>query len=302
MATVVLPETTRTLYPFKSHYLTLSDGKRMHYIDEGPEDGEVLVFIHGYPTWSFAYRAFVVYYASHGYRCIAMDHIGCGLSDKPTGRQYHTLRRHIHNTMECFETLELRDITLVMEDWGGPFGLGYAVRHVANVKRLVIMNSWAFQDTYPQRFSSLVRWMTKPGIGELLFGTFNLAFSLIMQRGTARRLSDAVLTAYRTPFRDTRNRAALYQFPRMINTSPHHASAPLMREIEQGLAQLASTPSLIVWGRLDPFFAPDVAQHWKALLVRAQGPVLLDTASHFVAEDDPEGVIQHLNALFDTEP
>ena len=144
--------------------------------------------------------------------------------------------------------------------------------------------------------------MTKPGIGELRFGTFNLAYSLIMQRGTARRLSDAVLTAYRTPFRDTRNRAALYQFPRMINTSPHHTSAPLMREIEQGLAQLASTPSLIVWGRLDPFFAPGVAQHWKALLVRAQGPVLLDTASHFVAEDDPEGVIQHLNALFDTEP
>jgi haloalkane dehalogenase len=302
MATVVLPETTRTLYPFKSHYLTLSDGKRMHYIDEGPEDGEVLVFTHGYPTWSFAYRAFIVYYAAHGYRCIAMDHIGCGLSDKPSNRGYHTLRRHIHNLMECIHTLELRDITLVMEDWGGPFGLGYAVRHVTNVRRLVIMNSWAFQDSYHQRLSSLVRWMTKPGIGELLFGTLNLAFPMVMQRGTARQLSEAVLTAYKAPFRDARNRAALYQFPRMINTSPSHPSAPLMREIEQGLAQLASIPALIVWGRTDPFFTPDVAQHWKSMLARAEGPVLLDAAGHFVTEDDPEGVIQHLDALLDAEP
>ncbi len=302
MATVVLPETTRTLYPFKSHYLTLSDGKRMHYIDEGPEDGEVLVFSHGYPTWSFAYRAFIVYYAAHGYRCIAMDHIGCGLSDKPSNRGYHTLRRHIHNLMECIHTLELRDITLVMEDWGGPFGLGYAVRHVTNVRRLVIMNSWAFQDSYHQRLSSLVRWMTKPGLGELLFGTLNLAFPLVMQRGTARQLSEAVLTAYKAPFRDARNRAALYQFPRMINTSPSHPSAPLMREIEQGLAQLASIPALIVWGRTDPFFTPDVAQHWKSMLARAQGPVLLDDAGHFVTEDNPEGAIQHLDALLDVAP
>ncbi len=302
MATVVLPETTRTLYPFKSHYLTLSDGKRMHYIDEGPEDGEVLVFSHGYPTWSFAYRAFIVYYAAHGYRCIAMDHIGCGLSDKPSNRGYHTLRRHIHNLMECIHTLELRDITLVMEDWGGPFGLGYAVRHVTNVRRLVIMNSWAFQDSYHQRLSSLVRWMTKPGIGELLFGTLNLAFPLVMQRGTARQLSEAVLTAYKAPFRDARNRAVLYQFPRMINTSPSHPSAPLMREIEQGLAQLASIPALIVWGRTDPFFTPDVAQHWKSMLARAQGPVLLDDAGHFVTEDNPEGAIQHLDALLDVAP
>lgn len=302
MATVVLPETTRTLYPFKSHYLTLSDGKRMHYIDEGPEDGEVLVFSHGYPTWSFAYRAFIVYYAAHGYRCIAMDHIGCGLSDKPSNRGYHTLRRHIHNLMECIHTLELRDITLVMEDWGGPFGLGYAVRHVTNVRRLVIMNSWAFQDSYHQRLSSLVRWMTKPGLGELLFGTLNLAFPLVMQRGTARQLSEAVLTAYKAPFRDARNRAALYQFPRMINTSPSHPSAPLMREIEQGLAQLASIPALIVWGRTDPFFTPDVAQHWKSMLARAKGPVLLDDAGHFVTEDNPEGAIQHLDALLDVAP
>lgn len=299
MATVVLPETTRTLYPFKSHYLTLSDGKRMHYIDEGPEDGEVLVFAHGYPTWSFSYRALIVYYTAHGYRCIAMDHIGCGLSDKPTARQYHTLRRHIHNVIECIDTLELRDVTLVMEDWGGPFGLGYAIRHVENVKRLVITNSWAFQDSYHQRLNSVVRWMTKPGIGELLFGTLNLAFPLVMQRGTARRLSAAVLTAYKAPFRDPRNRAALYQFPRMINTSPNHPSAPLMREIEQGLAQLASIPTLIVWGKVDPFFAPDVAHHWKSLLPRARGPILLDNAGHFVAEDDPEGMIQHLDALLD---
>ena len=110
MATVVLPEPSRALYPFRSQFVTLSDGRQMHYVDEGPPDGELLVFVHGYPTWSFTYRALLVYYAARGYRCVAMDHIGFGLSDKPTGGRYHTLRRHIHNLHELISTLQLKDL------------------------------------------------------------------------------------------------------------------------------------------------------------------------------------------------
>jgi pimeloyl-ACP methyl ester carboxylesterase len=299
MATVVLPETTRALYPFKSHFLTLSDGKRMHYVDEGPEDGEVLVFAHGYPLWSFVYRAFVVYYAAQGYRCIAMDHIGYGLSDKPTGRHYHTVRRHIHNVMECLTVLNVHAVTLVMEDWGCPLALGYAIRYPENVKRLVILNSWAFQDTFTNRLNRFIHWTTQPGIGDLLYGTLNLVFTWGVQHWTARRLSSAVLAAYKAPFRDPRNRTALIQFPRMINIAPTHPSASTMREIEQGLATLTHIPALILWGERDSLFPPEVAHHWKKLLPRSSGPVFMSTASHFPAEDDPDLVIEHLDAFLD---
>lgn len=297
MATAVLPETTRALYPFKLRFLPLSDGQQMHYVDEGPPDGEPLVFLHGYPMWSFAYRALIVYYAAMGYRCVAMDHIGYGLSDKPTSRSYHTLRRHIHNVMECLTTLDLRDVTLIMEDWGTAFGLGYAVRHPANVRRLVIMNSWVFQDTFEQRVPALVRLVTWPGVGELLLGALNLAFPLGLQRWTARQLSAAVMMAYRAPFREARQRTALVQFPRMISRSPHHPSASMMREIESGLSALHKTPALIVWGQSDPIFPPELAHHWKQALPRARGPHLIAGARHFLTEDDPDRLTLLLDAF-----
>ncbi|GAB4419263.1 MAG: alpha/beta fold hydrolase [Anaerolineae bacterium] len=295
MATVVLPETTRALYPFKSHFFTLSDGIRMHYIDEGPGDGPPLVFFHGYPMWSFAYRALVVCYAAQGYRCLAMDHVGYGLSDKPTSRRYHTLRRHIYNAVEFIQGLELRDVTLIMEDWGTVFALGYAIRHLENVRRLVIMNSWIFFNEADFPMHPIVRLVSKPGIGELLFGVLNLAFPLGLQRWTARQLSPAVMTAYRAPFRETRQRMALVQFPRMISTHANHPSAPLMREIEEGLSNLQKTPTLIVWGAEDPVFPPPLARHWKARLPQADGPRLISGACHYLSEDDPDALMQHLD-------
>jgi len=299
MAAVVLPEAIRALFPFKPHTFTLSDGRRMHYVDEGPQDGDVLVFVHGYPMWSFVYRALVVYYAALGYRCIAMDHIGFGLSDKPTQRHYHTPAQHIENLGAFLDALDLPSMTLVMEDWGGPFGLAYAMRAPHTVQRLIILNSWGFQATYDHRLHPMIRLVTRPGVGELLFGMFNLVFSLGVQRWTARQLSPAVLAAYRAPFRDTRHRAALVQFPRMISTSADHPSAAIMRALESGLVGLADIPSLIVWGEKDSLFPPDVARHWKTLLPRADGPCFIPEASHFPAEDNPESVTRCLDRFLE---
>ncbi|MBI5958013.1 MAG: alpha/beta fold hydrolase [Chloroflexi bacterium] len=295
MATVTLPETTRALYPFKSHFLTLSDGKRMHYVDEGPEDGEALVFVHGYPMWSFIYRALLVYYAAQGFRCVAMDHIGYGLSDKPSAGAYHTLRRHTHNLVECLAALDLRQITLVMEDWGGPFGVGYALRQTPNIRRLVLMNTWAFQDTYTHWLYPLIRFSTRRGLGDLLFRSPNLLFSLGVQQWSGRRLSAAVLTAYKGPFREARHRASLIQFPRMISTTPLHPSAPDMRTLEQGLASLKGIPALILWGEENQLFPPEIAHHWKKMLPRAKGPLFIPQARHFLTEDNPDTVIQQLD-------
>lgn len=295
MATAVLPEPSRALYPFRSRYLTLSDGKQMHYVDEGPPEGELLVFVHGYPTWSFTYRALLVYYAARGFRCVAMDHIGFGLSDKPTSGRYHTLRRHIHNLQELMMALDLPPSTLIMEDWGGPFALGYAIRQCETVRRLVVMNTWGFQDTYPPRLERLVRLVTLPGVGELLLRTFNLAPTFFLQRITMRRLSPAVLAGYRAPFRENRSRNALVQFPRMISTGPDHPSAPALREIERGLAELDHIPTLLLWGARNPIFGPDVARHWRRHVLSARGPHLIDGAGHLLAEDAPEELINHLD-------
>lgn len=301
VAEVVLPDTIRAHYPFKSHFVMLSDGKKMHYLDEGPPDGEVLLFAHGYPTWSFAYRAMAVYYAALGYRCIAVDHVGFGLSDKPTQSRYHTLRRHVFNLAELIDALELGAITLVMEDWGGPIGLGMALQRRDHLKRLVIANSWVFQDTYSNRMQGLIKWATLPGIGELLFRTLNLTFSDFgFQRWTYRELSSVVMMAYKAPFRDPRARTALVQFPRMISTSPTHPSAAMFREIEHGLADLRRVPTLLLWGQDDPLFPPDVADHWKHMLPRARGPVRIARASHIMAEDAPDAVVKHLDAFLDS--
>lgn len=301
MATPELPDTTRALYPFESHFFTLSDGTRLHYIDEGPKDSDdVLFFAHGYPLWSFEFRALVVYYAALGLRCVALDHAGYGLSDKPNIRRYHTLTRHTTNLTELITGLELHNLTLVMEDWGGPLGLGYALEHRENVRRLVLMNTWAFQDTYSHRLHPLINLVTQPGIGELLFGTFNLVFSLGVQRWTQRGLSWSVLDAYRAPFRDVRHRTALVQFPRMINTRPAHPSAAAMRAIESELHTLRRIPTLILWGDDDPLFPADIAEHWKTMLPRARGPFLLEDTAHFLTEDDADAVVRHLDNFLDS--
>ena len=302
MAAAVLPEGTRALYPFKSRFLALSDGHKMHYIDEGPPDGEVLVFLHGYPTWSFVFRAFVIYFAAQGYRCIALDHVGYGLSDKPSSHRYHTLRRHIYNVIELLGTLEVQDVTLIMEDWGGPFGLGYAIRTPETVRRLVIMNSWAFQDTINNRLEPLVRLVQTPVIGDVVFGTFNAAVGILLQRETSQRLTSSVLNGYRAPFKDRRSRTALVQFPRMINTSQQHRSAKLMREIEKSIGDLGPIPALILWCENDVIFGQEVAHHWKTLLPHARGPVFLPHANHLLAEDDPEAAIDHIVRFLEATP
>jgi haloalkane dehalogenase len=297
MATMVLPEVIRALYPFKSQYCMLSDGKRMHYIDEGPEDGEVLVFAHGYPMWSFEYRALIVYYAALGYRCVAVDHIGYGLSDKPTSRRYHTLRRHVYNLIECITALDLKNITLVMEDWGGPLALGYAIRYPQNIKRLVMMNTWGVTDSYLGRVHPLMRMVIQPGVGELLLGTLNLAIMVGIQSGSTQRLSPIILGAYKAPFRDRRSRAALIRFPRMLSLHPSHPSAPMVHEIQQELGALGHIPTLILRGSENTRFAPNMSE-WKHFIPRAKGPIVIENANHFLPEDAPETLIEHLDAFF----
>ena len=134
-------------YKFSPHFHSWQD-MRMHYLDEGPRDGPVMLLIHGMPTWSYLYRDFIVPLTEAGYRCIAPDHLGFGKSDKPTDINWYTIARHTEILTSLIMTLDLNNITLICQDWGGPTGLAQAAMMPERFERLVIMNTWLHHDGY----------------------------------------------------------------------------------------------------------------------------------------------------------
>jgi len=248
MATVVLPTSFAPCTRSSRLLSRLSDGRGCTTSRKAPKTARCWSFLHGYPTWSFIYRAPLVYYGAAGYRCIAVDLMGFGLSDKPANKRYHTLRQHIQNLFEFLTLLDLHNITLIMEDWGGRW-LSYAIQRPDNVKPPGDHQFVGVPGYLPQPVGLAGAMGDQAGHRGLLFGTFNIVFNVLIQRWTARLLSEAVLSAYKAPFRDARQRAALIQFPRMINITPEHPSAEVMRGIEQNLSALRAIPTLILWAK-----------------------------------------------------
>ena len=134
-------------FPYQPHYLDI-DGLRMHYIDEGPADGPVVLMMHGMPTWSYLYRNMIKLMVAKGYRCIAPDHIGFGRSDKVTDPAWYNIARHIANTKRLIESLDLRNIMVMVQDWGGPTGLAQVAAMPERFSRVVIMNTWLHHEGY----------------------------------------------------------------------------------------------------------------------------------------------------------
>ena len=178
------------LYPFTSHFLNL-DLHKLHYLDEG--QGDIMLMVHGNPTWSFYYRNLILGLKT-SYRCVVPDHMGMGKSDKPQKYSY-TLSKHIDNLESLVDKLELNDITLMLHDWGGAIGMGFAVRHPQKIKRIVLFNTAAFlSDKIPVR----LRLCRIPLLGALAIRRFN-AFALAavnMACKNKERMTDQVCEGY----------------------------------------------------------------------------------------------------------
>jgi len=279
-----LPEGIKALYPFESHFLDLG-GIRYHYLDEGR--GEPIVMIHGNPTWSFYYRHLI---SDLRQRCrvIAPDHVGCGLSDKPRHYDY-TLARHIANLEALIEHLELKKLTLVMHDWGGPIGMGYAVRHPENVRRFVILNTVAF---WSPRIPIFLRLCRLPVLGPLAIRGLNLFAILATVIGCRHRerMAKQVRAGYLFPYDSYANRIAHLRFVQDIPVNSKHPSYALLRSIEEGLAQLQGRPMMVIWGDRDPVFRPLFLQMWKDRFPGASVK-RIDDAGHYVVEDAHERII-----------
>ena len=281
-------------YPFESQLLDL-DGVALHYLDEGPRDGEPLLFVHGNPTWSFLWRNLVR--ALRGrYRCIAPDHIGCGLSDKPEAYPYR-LARHIENLEQLALHLDLERITLVVHDWGGPIGLGFAARHPERIARLVILNTAAFPGPAPLR----IRICRTPLLGALAVRGFNAFAGLATRMAVERPLTPLARRGYLAPYHDWASRIATLRFVEDIPLDPNHPSWRALQDVEAGLARLADKPACLIWGERDWCFTPAFREGFERRLPGARVH-RAQNAGHLVVEDARDDVLAWLEAFLAESP
>lgn len=286
----------RSLYPFESHFVDLG-AARMHYLDEG--SGPTLLMVHGNPTWSFYYRHLVTSFRSE-YRVIVPDHIGCGLSDKPIDYCY-TLSQRIDDLVQLIETLNLDQVTLVVHDWGGAIGLGAAERLPRRFGRFVLLNTGAFPPPYvPWRILAC----RFPGLGSLAirYGNLFARAALWMAVERPERLTADVRRGFLAPYDSPAHRVAIDEFVRDIPLTRRHPAYHELRVIEAGLPFLASRPIQLIWGMKDWCFTPVCLERFRRVFPEAEVQTLPD-AGHYVLEDAPEQVAEHMqNFLARTTP
>lgn len=268
----------RNEYPFATHHFQTAAG-RMHYVDEG--SGEVVLMLHGNPAWSFLYRKLIKRLSPH-YRCIAPDYLGFGLSDKPYDWSY--LPEDHAQYIEAFiGHLGLKDITLVVNDWGGPIGMHYAVNHPGNIKRLVVLNTWAWPVDDDFHYTSFSALMGGP-VGRFLIRHFNFFANSFMRAafGDKSRLTRHAHDHYRNALPTRRSRKGSWVFPKRII-----GSTPWLRGIWEKMPALKDKPALFVWGMKDVAFRERELKRWQQALPNSIA-LHLNEAGHFVAEEAPE--------------
>lgn len=264
----------RILYPFLHYTFRLENGQ-MHYVDEG--QGEPVVFVHGTPTWSFVWRQ-QIKSLSRTHRCIAPDHLGFGLSDKPADFAY-TPEAHARNLEQLIGHLQLKDITLVVHDFGGPIGLNYALRHPENVKRIVLLNTWMWSLEEERQIMKISSFMSG-SVGRFLY--LNLGFSprMLLPKGyhERRHLSKDVLRHYLKPLNNARNRLGTWYFAAALK-----ASASWFDQLWQQREKLRGIPMLILWGEKDALLPLSLLEKWQKTYPEAT--VRRYKAGHFVQEE-----------------
>ena len=272
----------QTRYPFASHEMRLGD-LRYHYVDEG--QGEPLLMVHGNPTWSFYWRNLIQGLRDQ-YRTIAVDHIGCGLSDKPQDYDY-SLEQHIANLVSFVTDRDLNDVTLLVHDWGGAIGLGAALRMPDRFSRIILFNTGAFPPPFiPHR----IRVCRTPLLGAWTVRGFNLFARAALSMAVARPLAPEVRAGLLAPYDSWRNRIATHRFVQDIPASANHATWNTLHEIEAGLPTLADRPVQMIWGMRDWCFTPACLERLLQSFPQAEVHRLAD-ASHYVVEDAHERIV-----------
>ena len=255
----------------------------MSYVDEGPRHDEAVLMLHGNPTWSFYYRN-LIRELSPTMRCVAPDHIGMGLSEKPANYDY-TLATRIADIEALVERLGLKKVHLVVHDWGGAIGFGWAGRHPEKVGRIVITNTAAFASTRIPLRIALCRF---PGLGPWAVRALNAFAGPATWMAMSRRsLSPAERDGYLFPYRSVADRVAVAEFVKDIPMQPEHRTWKTLQEVEQNLKLFRSHPVSVIWGGRDFCFNDSFLARWREFFPQATVERIPD-AGHYVLEDASE--------------
>lgn len=296
----LLPGIDPALYPFRHVRFELPDGLAMNAIDQGT--GPTVVMVHGNPSWSFHFRA-LVQALSGTHRCIVPDHIGCGLSDKPGDDRYpYTLDRRIEDLGRLIHHLApTGPITLVLHDWGGMIGMGWAMRNLERVARIVLLNTASFSLPPSKPLPWQLRVVRSP-LGPLLVRGFNGFARGTADLATTRTpMPAAVRRAYLAPYADWASRIATLRFVQDIPLGPGEPAWTTVKTTGDQLDRLASIPVLICWGDRDPVFDHHFLAEWQRRVPHAQVFRFAD-CGHYLLEDAPEEVVAHVRDFFAAHP
>jgi haloalkane dehalogenase len=273
---------------FEEHYEVI-DGIRLHYVDEG--SGPPILLVHGQPTWSYLYRKMIRPLVAAGYRCIAPDLMGFGLSDKPTDESAYTLGRHVELVTGLVEKLQLAGVTIVGQDWGGPVGLRYAIDHQDNVRSLVILNILVKITPVPLLFTFVFR---NGGFSSFLVRRLDLFRKIIFRRGWPfrRPLEAGVMEQYKMPHPTAASRAGIAAFPKMIPGNDRHPNAAYISQIDSVLRNW-DVPVLVMFSDGDIAFKPTEGQRIAEMVPDGRFQVVRN-AGHYLQEDAGEEIAQRM--------
>jgi len=285
-------------YSFVPHYMEINGG-RLHYIDEG--QGEIILCLHGEPSWSYLYRKFFPV-LSKNYRVIAFDFFGFGKSDKPVSEDDCTYQFHFDALRAFVEKLDLRDITLVVQDWGGLIGLPFAASFPDRFKRLVIMNTGLPSGQGIRSLSELIKGFAFFMWRRASAGLMKKPVGVTIQMGCKTKLPPEVKDAYSAPFPDNTYKAAARKFPHLVPTRPSDEATPYMQKARKVLGEWNKPVQIIfsdgdpITGHLDKFFNKLIPSASKNPMIKIIG------AGHFLQEDKGEEIAAHIEQFIIKNP
>ena len=302
---------TRPDYPFEPRRVQVRPGIAMSYLDEGPRDGEiaapeVVVMLHGNPSWSFYWRHLVLALRDR-YRCIVPDHVGMGLSDKPgdapsAAPHYdYTLQSRIDDLQTLLRHAGVDDstpVTLAVHDWGGMIGFGWALSHMPQVKRLVVLNTAAFPMPSEKRFPRRLALGRDSRLGGWLIRRFNLFARGAARFGTTRRLPRDVREAYAGVYDGWANAISTLRFMQDIPLHEGDRAWPLVADSGRRLHEYADRPAFIGWGLRDFVFDRHCLEGFRRALPQAEVHAFED-AGHYVLEDRHERLVPAIRDFLD---
>lgn len=272
------------LYPFEHRYISLSAGN-MHYVDEG--SGDIILFVHGTPTWSFLYRDFIKG-LSKSQRCIAVDHLGFGLSEKPEKSAVRP-QDHAQNLSEFIQKLNLKNITLVVHDFGGPIGLGAALDQPERIHQVVMFNTWLWETASNPAVKKIDN-IAHSWLGKFLYLNLNFSPKVLLKKGFADKsqLPKEIHRQYIRPFPTKTSRQPLLRLAESL-----YGSSEWYQEQWEKLDILTDKPWLILWGTKDEFITPDYLERWINRLPNAETHTY--DCGHFVQEEKTDESISSLS-------